>query len=222
MIYILAQGEGSRWAEGMRYAGEYELPCEYKQMIPVNGEPIIFRTVRILSELGIEDFMIVAKDAMFNSIQLDSLSSKITSLVEPGNTLSGVWQLLKMGEYNVFLLGDVIFSKRVLASVLNHTKNEIALWGRKGKNRFTNKAAGEIFALTVSPEFVPLLKTQLETLKETGTKLWSLYHSDLYSGNFYDTDDWTDDIDSPRGYWEFFAALERCAKDDEERETEDG
>jgi hypothetical protein len=211
MIYILAQGKGSRWYDHFRHEDEYDMPSEYKQLIPVNGEPNLFRTIRMLEDCGRDDYLVIAEGSMFTPEQVDSLPNKIKTLRHPGNILHGVWQLLDFSQENIFLLGDVIFSEQAIADIVAYDEREYTLWGRFKDNIFTGKQAGEIFALTVSKEFTPLVKKQLSTIKLLQNKLWGFYHHYLFSGNWAEVDDWTDDIDSPNEYFKFFPMLEKLA-----------
>ena len=90
MIYILAQGKGSRWTDGQRFPDQHPLPSQYKQLIPVNGEPLMFRTIRLLHELEADDFMVIAEGIMFPPEQVDALPNKIQTLRVPGNILEGI------------------------------------------------------------------------------------------------------------------------------------
>jgi len=53
---------------------------------------------------------------------------------------------------------------------------------------------------------------QLEHRKELGAKLWSWRTSGLFNGTWEEIDDWTDDVDSPEEYQQFFSILEECAR----------
>ena len=216
MIFILAQGAGSRWEKNDRKP-EQILPANYKQQIVINGEAIIMRTVRMIEEYTDEPFVVIAEGVMFSHPQLDRLTNKVMTLHYPGNILHGVWQLLQPGSRRnyTFLLGDVVYSKQALADILSYDEREYTLWGRDFGNLYTGKEAQEIFALTVAREAEGLLKEQLTTIKETGTKLWHLYHHWLFSGNFETIGDYTDDIDSIEEYEQFFDALEKAVKEDE-------
>jgi len=207
MIYILAQGAGSRWKDGLRFPGQYDLPSESKLMIPVAGEPNLLRTVRMLTELGASEYMVIAEGTIFTPAQVDTLPNKIKTLHYPGNILHGVYQLLEQGQAYTFLLGDVIYSRQTLANILVTDEYAYTLWGRSGENQFTGKAAPEIFALTVNKEFVPLVRVHLEMIQEYESKLWGYYHHFLFNGNWEEVTDWTDDIDSPEEYVKFFEKL---------------
>lgn len=210
MIYILAQGKGSRWKDGLRVGKEFDAPSEYKQLIPINGKPNLFRTIDMLNR---DDYMVVASPEMFEGIWLNKVQHKLHTLSSPGSILDGISQLTG----TVYLLGDVVFSKDLLNQILSHKEDKYTLWGRKGKNRFTGKAAGEIFALTASVEFMPLVRQQLNHVKLFENKLWGFYNHRMFCGYFMDVFSWTDDIDSPEEYEQFYNKLNSLATlEDEE------
>lgn len=51
-VYILANGEGTRWGN---YMGTD------KQLLEIEGEKLLYRTVRLLKENGIEDIVVIGK-----------------------------------------------------------------------------------------------------------------------------------------------------------------
>ena len=49
-IYLLAQGQGSRWKSDSNRNTTIELPSEYKQLTPLGDETIITRIIRQIFE----------------------------------------------------------------------------------------------------------------------------------------------------------------------------
>jgi len=138
MIFILAQGRGSRWIGNSKIL-RATLPCDYKQLVPVNGEPNIFRTIRMLEEME-KEYMIVAEKEMFTNLQLCCLSGKLVTLKKPGNILNGIFQLLHyVNETSTFLLGDVIFSKHALNKIVEYDVDKYTLWGRNSTRKKQQK-----------------------------------------------------------------------------------
>lgn len=219
MIYILAQGVGSRWITDSRRP--IPLPSEYKQQIPINGESNLFRTIRMLDERGQSDYKVIARGEMFSPSQLDKLINKVVTLQYAGTILEGIHQLLYRKHGNgdlkpvIFLLGDVIFSHACLDTILDD-KHFYTLFGRNKSNKVTGKQASEIFALKAGEMFWPLLLDQLHIQKNMAgsTKLWNLLNG-YFSGNFVEIDDYTDDIDSLEEYEQFFKKLEAAAREDD-------
>lgn len=221
MIYIMAQGEGSRWQGA-------SLPCDYKQMLPINGVPIIFRTLEMLWSREFELIKVIAFDNTFaNSQFLIHQARKIKrlqfeSLRYPGSgILMGISQLLHQEEKRLqglinpirILLGDVIFSHDALDQIL--ACDDYTIFGRKGPNPVTGKEAGEIFAVVVPTHVFPHFLKQITDFREAYTKLWQIYKSSLYLGDFVEINDYTDDVDSPEAYAQFWEKLEQAAIEDD-------
>ena len=214
MIYILAQGKGTRWSDGMRVGRKFDYPSEYKHLIPINGTPNLVRTTNILKDNKQFSYLVVAEDAMVSAGNYDF---PVFTLTSPGNILDGIQQLLLTSkEDDTYLLGDVIFSRQLLSNILFHEETSYSLWGRKGKNEFIGKDAGEIFALTVCQAWKPLVFEQLNYLKHLKTKLWGFYNSSFYAGWFRNVTCWTDDIDSPEHYEQFYERINELATKDDE------
>lgn len=213
MIYILAQGEGKRWSE---IVTDQHVPAHYKQQTPINGESLIMRTVRMIEEYDL-DFKIIAKGEIFSHPQLDRLVNRIITLNCPGNILSGIYQVLCEASRcnNTILLGDVIFSRQLMADILTCDEREHTLWGRCGPNPITGKEAGEIFALTVSKEMHEEVKHRMSYVRAEGEKLWYYYNHISFDGNWVEVSDYTDDIDSIQEYNLFFPALDAAVKEDD-------
>lgn len=214
MIYILAQGKGTRWSDGMRVGRKFDYPSEYKHLIPINGTPNLVRTTQILKDNEQHSYLVVAENEM---VAAGNYDFPVFTLTSPGNILDGIQQLLLTSqEDDIYLLGDVIFSRKLLSSILSHTETSYSLWGRKDRNEFIGKEAGEIFALTVCQAWKPLVFEQLKYLKHLATKLWGFYNHEMYAGEFRNVDDWTDDIDSPEHYEQFYEKINEFAKADDE------
>lgn len=197
-IFILAQGEGKRWNEETTIP----VPCEYKQMLPIQGVPNILRTISMLDG---RDYTLVARGEMLSPKQHEITNGHLLTLQWAGNSiLDGIKQLLPVDDDVLFLLGDVIFSPRRLQQILS-PKGDLYVSGRLGKNRFTGKLAGEIFSLYVQRDYQDKLLNLIHTTQR-GSKLW---HLDL---PFMGLErDWTDDIDSPEEYEQFYDKLNDLA-----------
>ena len=163
-IYLLAQGQGSRWKADHNRNMAIDLPSEYKQLIPMgNGELLVHRTIRQLWEISR-----VKGDNVIGGVALDvTLIApgdfllynipkwvKFRSFREPtGCILEGICKTKKEweGHQIVFLLGDVVYSNYAIRHILN-AQHRLALFGRKSGNSITGKEAREIFALGFSDD----------------------------------------------------------------------
>jgi len=108
-VFILAAGSSTRFNG------------EIKQLLPVNKEPIIRRTIRLIKEYDpdIVIYVLTWKDPLkFSDVKV--IDTKIKPLQLSDTMLISVpyW-----GERNVFLLGDVVFEEGDIKNILTYTEN---------------------------------------------------------------------------------------------------
>jgi len=208
-IFVMAQGKGSRWQEDTYIS----LPSRFKQLTPLGEETIITRTLRQVKDCS--DVTVIA-DGYFAAYMPQNV--KLTYFRFPGSLLSGIWQTIKwMDNYdrNIILLGDVVYSNSLIKEILM-VKEEYKIYGRRTGNLVTGKKARELFALEVSHALVPSLKHDIKICLERNkhARLWDLHHE---VNSQLDVDDYTDDLDSPEEYNQFWNKLKAAAlKDDNE------
>jgi len=210
-IFIMAQGDGSRWKENTKI----ELPSEYKQLIPLGKETIITRTLRQLEGYDIT----VIADGYFAPFMPENI--KLVYFRVPGCLLRGIWQTRSWwGESgNVFLLGDVVYSNELLRKIVKYS-TEISIFGRLGENKVTGKEAKELFALNIN--FCDVhdrwIEDTLKSLYESNprAKLWDFQES--VEDEVIESNDYTDDLDSPEEYLQFWNKLEKSALEDDNRQ----
>jgi len=207
----MAQGKGSRW-------GNPELP---KQCIPIGGRPLIDRTLEMIPSNF--DVTLIAPGDTLPYIATDR-KFNYRYFLDPGSLLKGIW-LCREGlnfqlDNVLILLGDVIFSRRMANYIFSKNWEEITLFGRIGGNKTTGKDASELFALWLpaheTENFFKELKLVWISLHESGKegKLWNLSREFGYKIRTLN-DDYTDDIDSPQEYEQFYEILNEAAiKDD--------
>jgi hypothetical protein len=217
---ILSQGEGNRWKKG-RGNGRRgpKLPHE-KQLVPMGkyGAANIVRTYFMLRNHGCPDIVLVARPDANGGLHGITLPAK-----EPtGELLQGVLTSMTMwAEKTMILLGDVAFSHAMIDHML--LNNGLNFYGRAGANRFTGKEAGELFGLVFHTEHRIEIMNHCHWMTARGRpinyppKLWALYR--LMAGFEHDAegqvedkllvqlDDYTDDLDSPEGYKQFWSKL---------------
>lgn len=211
MIAILCAGAGYRWHD---YLGVR------KHLLRLDGETIVGRTVRQLSELGAPDVTVVAPDdpgyrlpgaALFTperTIITDTSVDKVLASAPLWNA-TGPTSLL---------WGDVWWSDEAIRSVVDYTADEWHVWYRRAASAITGKTNGEFFALVFPPadharlvqccdRVVALYRSGEIPWKDTGA--WSIYRAmlgDVPVHGWHDgrhatlVDDWTDDFDHPRDY----------------------
>ena len=232
-IYILAQGRGSRWKEELGRNLTIDLPSEYKQLIPIgDGEVLINRTNRQIWQSysnnpivgqSVSDVTVIAPS---DFVQYMPSWVKFRSFHEPtGCILEGICRTKKEWEGHrvVFLLGDVVYSNRMIREIFSNT-DTVSFFGREGANVFTGKEASEIFAFSFNEDIITQLNIWNEMrflwfTKQIKAKLWHL-RDDMPSISFAFRkvfDDYTDDIDSPEEYNLFYEKLKESALADDER-----
>jgi hypothetical protein len=208
-IFIMAQGEGSRW-DWTRPPAELK-PSEYKQLIPIGDEVLIQRTVR---QLEGNKIVLVANQDFFKYCNvIFTLNSPVGTLIEGIAKTKPLWDK----DRNIFILGDVVFSNAAIKTILND-QNPFTIFARFAGNIYTKKAAKEIFAVSVRGERLDWFKQLLNSLSRINAqKLWDMY---FYLKNRDERiatqiNDYTDDCDSPEAYVEFFDIMRECALEDD-------
>jgi len=206
-IFVMAQGEGSRWREHTYV----DLPSKFKQLTPLGDETIITRTLRQIKSCP--DVTVIA-DGYFAAYMPQDV--KLVYFRFPGSLLFGIQQTIKwMDDRNIILLGDVVYSNSLIEKILSSEEGYM-IHGRKNGNPVTGKKARELFALVVSHHFIPVLDQQINNclVANKNAKLWDLYtriNTPLL------VDDYTDDLDSPEEYLQFWSKLKEAAlRDDNE------
>jgi len=204
MIYIMSQGEGSRW-------NSETIP--YKQFIPVGNTTIVERTINMVKSH--EFFVVCSGDfAMYFKELMPYIS-----LREPTqDILSGIVETIAPFQNDfTILLGDVVFSKKTMEYILKTPVADIGIFGRQGGNVYTGKEAGEIFAIKISKFSKKQFTKNCMEIKwsKPNPKLWDYYR--VCGCSFFNRDkDWTDDIDSFEEYNIFGKKIVELAEEEDE------
>lgn len=134
-------------------------------------------------------------------------------------------------ERTVILLGDVVFSHRILDSLLHASDDEVIFAGRQVANSIIGKNASELFGVSVPAKYYDELdyycRWMNDTVRPRGypPKLWAIarlfvgleqYDETSHLPNVgFGPPDFTDDIDSPSEYLAFFKLLSAAALEDD-------
>jgi hypothetical protein len=200
-VLILCAGNGSKWGE---YLG---IP---KQLITINSESLLERTVRLLHENGICDIDIVSNDErlMVNNCGFFRPSGYRWT-VETFYSTKDLWQ-----ERIIVLLGDIFYSEHAMRTIVR-SDNRIQVFGRRGPSRFTKSRWQEIFAISFYQKDIADVmyhtKVALGDAEKGGNgRLWQFYRSlaglplnallQTETKIFKSIDDFTDDFDTPEDY----------------------
>jgi len=169
-----------------------------KQLLPVNGEPIILRTIRQLKENGVCDIKVVSnrpeiQEAM-GEVYLPSEHSGVVGAIDACRDL---WETEQ--QRVVFLLSDVVWTDEAIKSVVN-SKAALAFFASEV----------ETFAISVQDaEKSRFAHSLLATIANRGKSSWMLYRTcvgfPIHMHRFEDVvhqriSDKTDDIDFPDEY----------------------
>lgn len=223
-IIILAQGDGDRWDFSERQSKTvYGFPLPYKHFLPIGEEFLIARTVRMLYERGYdeEDIYVISPTHFKEHIRdctvisLDPVDSVLDRVLQT----SMFWSIYG----TTVLLGDVLFSHAVLDGLLG--SEELIFAGRIGSNQITGKQPSELFGFTVLPEDYETVMYQLRDLlmrplTHLGKhpRLWWLQRrmEDIVQDNtLLQCNDYTDDVDTPDEFHEFWPAMCVAALEDD-------
>ena len=210
-IIIMAHGNQERWFES------YDAPFIAKHLLPVRKQPLLKRTIDLFLPYG-----------NVTVFAWGWYTSHINYPCHPINPVKGLLDGIlqtrdSWGDKTVFLLGDVLFSRQAVSDIVKI--NELMFFGRPGPNRVSGKAAGELFGFTMMREnwdqvieyceFMTVPSATQKKLKYPA-KLWALYR--LCCGNechqyiidlklLEIIDDYTDDMDSPQAYKQFWGSM---------------
>ena len=216
---IFAEGPGERWNQSRTaHSRRLDWLPDYKHWLDCGGVSIIGRTAKMLADKDIYGTVIAPQSFRRAVWPFDVNTQTGMVRAEPGPLLDGLaasrgfWD----SEKTLFLMGDVLFSRARLNQVVGErgTSRPLVFFGRKEPNPLTGKEAPEIFGFAAtSGKYNTVMKAAIYLCshgrnKLWDAKLWSLYRH-LGQSEFLDLEgDWSDDVDSPEEYEEFWPALQ--------------
>ena len=98
-----------------------------RQLLPINGEPIIARTIRLLKENGIEDIAISSGNPIFEQFGVPVLKHDNTMVVNETLNVSGYWvdAFYPTDEPVCYLFGDVVYSPEAIEIITRTETDDI-------------------------------------------------------------------------------------------------
>lgn len=148
-LFITCAGEATRWGEHLGVP---------KHLAPVDGVPLLHRTVQQLRSRGATDVHVVAQSQRLAVPGTRHVTPRHSRwLVETVLSTEPLWV-----EENIFLLGDVCFTPESLDTILNDIR-PVAVFGREGSSKITGHPYGEIFALRFTAAESPIVRATLRT-----------------------------------------------------------
>lgn len=157
-----------------------------RQLIEINGEKIIERTIRLLKENGINDIIVMAKDSRFDNLgvtKYEPINNTYDYNTEEGYFLD-MFPTELMTEPVCFIWGDVYFSEEAIKTIVE-TETDSTMFFCSFENHSENyiKEWDEPFAYKVVD--TELFKKHIEIVKKLYDEkatwrnpiVWELYRS---------------------------------------------
>ena len=193
--------------------GEYKKWQKSRQLIEVNGEPIVARTIRLLREAGVKDIAISSDKFVFSQFGVPVLTNDNDYTARKYNDMDGFWCncFYPTDEPACYMFGDVIFSPRAIKYIVDYKTDDIMLFGSKPPfSAEYPKRWIEPFAFKVEDqEHLHEACREVKRLEAEGMfyrkpiawETWAVIHGGDPNGidtdSYIGIDDYTCDIDNP-------------------------
>lgn len=184
-----------------------------RQLIEINGEKLVARTIRLLKENGVQDIIITAKDKRFDKLGVKRYECKNNDFDYIKRT--GYWlnafPFELMNEPVCFVWGDVYFSEHAIKTIVKtETNKNLFFCSYNNKDKKYIKHHDEPFAYKIVD--TDLFKKHIEIVKKLYDEgktcrhpiVWEVYRSmngldvneHVMTKNYIAINDITCDIDS--------------------------
>jgi len=146
---------------------------EPKQLIKINDEPLICRTIRLLKENGIEDIIISSNNKAFDGLGVERYNPKFNKWDGKNGYWLDAFPLEILNEPTTYLFGDMYYSESLIKKIVNTEVEDNTLFCcYENKNKLYIKSWDEPQAFKVVDiekfkEHIGIVKK----LKDEG-KLW--------------------------------------------------
>jgi hypothetical protein len=206
-VLVACGGSGERWG---KYLG---VP---KPLIRIEGESLVSRTVRLVRKrVAPEDeVLVVGSDTRMGVFGAELVEPQHS---DPSCGLDKLCAHLWLERARTTLLwGDTYYTETAVDTILGAQKTAVRFFGRNIPSDFSGKEGPELYAMTLSPEGIPIVRRAIGECRflrargEAGDRLclWDVYaavggHGALVycENNFFTlVHDWTEDFDSPGCY----------------------
>lgn len=183
-----------------------------KQLLEVNGERVVDRTIRLLRENGVNDIYISSNNPMFDSCNAIRLEHNNTFVLE-NKSDKGFWldAFYPVNEPVCYLWGDVYFSDNAIKTIVNYKTDKDVLFGTSDALNIYHNNWGEPFAYIVNnvDNFFKAIEDVKQLFIQGKVKrnpiVWELYrylhnldiNIQTITDDYVAIDDGTIDIDSP-------------------------
>ena len=111
--------------------GDYPKWDTPRQMLTINGEAIVARTIRLLRENGIEDIAISSNNDVFEQFGVPVLRHENDYNCREYNDADGFWCncFYPTDEPTTYLFGDVVFSPAAIRTIMETETDDIMFFG---------------------------------------------------------------------------------------------
>ena len=111
--------------------GEYKKWETPRQLIEINGEPIVARTIRLLRENGVEDIAISSNNSDFERFVVPVLYHHNSYCANGYDDFTGYWcdAFYPTDEPVCYLFGDVVFSPEAIWTIVATDTDSIEFFG---------------------------------------------------------------------------------------------
>lgn len=193
--------------------GKYRKWESPRHLMPINGEPLIARTIRLLKENGVTDIAISSDNPVFEQFGLPILKHENSYDAKEYNDFTGYWcdAFYPTEEPTCYIFGDVIFSPEAIHTIVRVKTRTIEMFASAPPfgDGYVKKFA-EPFALKVQDP--DMLKNAIERLKRLDSMglfnrkpiMWELWQvikntplNEIDYSNYTVINDYTCDIDDP-------------------------
>ena len=123
-----------------------------KQLLEIDGEPIVARTIRLLRENGVEDIAISSNNEVFEQFGVPVLHHENTFVGRAYNDYDGYWceAFYPTSDPACYIFGDVVFSPEAIKKIVETETKTIEFFASAPPfNRRYRKKSAEPFALKV-------------------------------------------------------------------------
>jgi len=209
-VIIPCGGNGKRWGN---HTG---VP---KQLVTVNEEFILQRTIRLCKQFGTNDIWVITEDPKIKNIcpsyvrLSQGIKYSYPVYIDKIMCSRKLWTIISP---TVILFGDTYFTEEAIQTIICKEKEIITFYGRFHTSKLTRKDCPEIYALKFNPSDHSLLNDHCEKVRQAiingqpkrkidyiKSVLSSIHNQSFdYTGcetskYFHTIDDWTEDFDKP-------------------------
>lgn len=146
--------------------GQYAKWDKPRHLTPIDGEPLVARTIRQLRENGVTDIAISSNNSVFGQFGVPVLHHRNTYYARQYNDFDGYWSdaFFPSFEPTCYIFGDVVFSDEAIRTIIyTHTDRIEFFASAPPFSELYPKDSAEPFALKVAKPYV--LFDAIDTLK---------------------------------------------------------